>query len=148
MKTRPFHKLPQAAVLAAACMLSATALAQSASGRPVRMIVGSAPAGPSDVQARLIVPKMSDVLGVSIIVDNRPSNNAIVGMEIGAKAPPDGHTFIIGNSGTHAVNATLYKSLPYDAVTDFIPVSQLSTTGMVVAANAKLPGTSIQELAA
>ena len=100
------------------------------------MIVGSAPAGPSDVQARLIVPKMSDVLGVSIIVDNRPSNNAIIGMEIGSKSPPDGHTFIIGNSGTHAVNATLYKSLPYDPVNDFIPVSQLSTTGMVVAANA------------
>ena len=57
-------------------------------------------------------------------------------------------TYIIGNSGTHAVNATLYKSLPYDAVADFIPVSQLSTTGMVVAANAKLPGTSIQDLAA
>ena len=110
--------LPQAAALVAACVLSATALAQSTSGRPVRMIVGSAPAGPSDVQARLIVPKMSDVLGVSIIVDNRPSNNAIVGMEIGAKAPPDGHTFIIGNSGTHAVNATLYKSLPYDAVAE------------------------------
>ena len=112
------------------------------------MIVGSAPAGPSDVQARLIVPKMSEVLGVSIIVDNRPSNNAIIGMEIGSKSPPDGHTFIIGNSGTHAVNATLYKSLPYDPVNDFIPVSQLSTTGMVVAANAKLPGTTIQDLAA
>jgi tripartite-type tricarboxylate transporter receptor subunit TctC len=132
----------------AATLLAVSAFAQNSSSRPVRMVVGSAPGGPSDVQARLIVPKMSEVLGVSIIVDNRPSNNAIIGMEIGAKAPPDGHTLIIGNSGTHAVNATLYKSLPYDAITDFIPVSQLSTTGMVVAANAKLPGTTIQELAA
>lgn len=148
MKPGSKYMLSKIVALAATCVLSATALAQSSSGRPVRMIVGSAPAGPSDVQARLIVPKMSEVLGVSIIVDNRPSNNAIIGMEIGAKSPPDGHTFIIGNSGTHAVNATLYKSLPYDAVTDFIPVSQLSTTGMVVAANAKLPGTSIQDLAA
>jgi tripartite-type tricarboxylate transporter receptor subunit TctC len=148
MKTYSATPLRQIAAFAAATLLCAGALAQSSSGRPVRMIVGSAPAGPSDVQARLIVPKMSEVLGVSIIVDNRPSNNAIIGMEIGAKAPPDGHTYIIGNSGTHAVNATLYKSLPYDAVTDFIPVTQLSTTGMVVAANAKLPGTSIQDLAA
>jgi tripartite-type tricarboxylate transporter receptor subunit TctC len=145
--TRPVQLAAYCALAAAIC-LPAMAVAQLSSGRPVRMIVGSAAAGPSDVQARLIVPKMSEVLGVSIIVDNRPSNNAIVGMEIGAKAPPDGHTLIIGNSGTHAVNATLYKSLPYDAVLDFIPVSQLSTTGMVVAANAKLPGTSIQELAA
>lgn len=145
--TLPF-RIFSAAVCAAAALCCVTAYAQSSSGRPVRMIVGSAPAGPSDVQARLIVPKMSDVLGVSIIVDNRPSNNAIIGMEIGSKSPPDGHTFIIGNSGTHAVNATLYKSLPYDPVNDFIPVSQLSTTGMVVAANAKLPGTTIQDLAA
>lgn len=146
-KPNPILFFQLSALLAAGCFATAS-IAQTASGRPVRMIVGSAPAGPSDVQARLIVPKMSEVLGVSIIVDNRPSNNAIVGMEIGAKSLPDGHTLIIGNSGTHAVNATLYKSLPYDAVTDFIPVSQLSTTGMVVAANAKLPGTTIQELAA
>jgi tripartite-type tricarboxylate transporter receptor subunit TctC len=90
---------------------------------------------------------MSEVLAVTVIVDNRASSNGIVGMEIASKALPDGHTFAIGNSGTHAVNAYLYKKLPYDPVRDFTPVTQFSTTGMVVAANARLPGTVIQDLA-
>jgi tripartite-type tricarboxylate transporter receptor subunit TctC len=135
-------------VLAAATCLPAPLCAQITGNRPVRLVVGSAPGGPSDVQARLLVPKMSDVLGVTVIVDNRASNNGVVGMEIASRQPPDGHNFAVGNSGTHAVNATLYKKLPYDPVRDFTPVTQFSTTGMVVAANAKLPGASIQELAA
>ncbi len=148
MNTYPTRFWCIAAVVAAASSVAATAIAQTTAGRPVRLVVGSAPGGPSDVQARLLVPKMTEVLGVTVIVDNRASSNGIVGMEIASKAPPDGHTFAIGNSGTHAVNAYLYKKLPYDPVRDFTPVSQFSTTGMIVAANAKLPGTSIQELAA
>ncbi len=135
------------ATIAVAC-LSATAFAQSSPNRPIRLVVGSAPGGPSDVQARLLVPKLTEVMGATIIVDNRASSNGILGMEIASKAPADGNTFAVGNSGTHAVNAYLYKNLPYDPVRDFTPVSQFSTTGMVVAANARLPGTSIQELAA
>ena len=140
------HLLRVSATLAAAC-LAAAAFAQTP-GRPIRMIVGSAPGGPSDVQIRLLVPKMTEVLGASIIVDNRASSNGILGMDIAAKSPPDGNTFAVGNSGTHAINAYLYKNLPYDPLRDFIPVSQFSTTGMVVAANARLPGTTIQDLAA
>lgn len=137
-----------AAVLLCASGFATAALAQNSSNRPVRMIVGSAPGGPSDVQIRLLVPKMTEAMGVTIIVDNRASNNGIVGMEIASKSLPDGNTFAVGNSGTHAVNAYLYKNLPYDPVRDFTPVSQFATTGMVVAANARLPGNSIQELAA
>ncbi len=134
--------------LVAAALLAAFASAQSPSNRPVRIIVGSAPGGPSDVQARLLVPKMGEMLGATMIVDNRASNNGIVGMEIAARAPADGHSYAVGNSGTHAVNAYLYKSLPYDPVRDFIPVSQFSTTGLVVAGKASLPGAAIHELAA
>lgn len=149
MKTSLVTSCCKFAVLAAtAACLSAPTLAQISSDRPVRLVVGSAPGGPSDVQARLLVPKMTEVLNTTVIVDNRPSNNGIVGMEIASKAPPDGHNFAVGNSGTHAVNATLYKKLPYDPVRDFIPVTQFSTTGMVVAANARLPGSAIQDLAA
>ena len=68
--------------------------AQTAIKRPIRSIVASPPGGPSDVQMRLFAPKMGEALGQTIVVDNRPSNNAIVGMEIGAKSLPDGHTFI------------------------------------------------------
>ena len=123
-------------------------IAAAQSQRPIRMLVASAPAGPSDVQARLVSPKMGEALGQTIIVDNRASNNGVVASELCARAAPDGYTICVGNSGTHAVNATLYKKLPYDVVRDFTAVSQFSTTGMVVAANPKLPGNAVQELAA
>jgi tripartite-type tricarboxylate transporter receptor subunit TctC len=132
-----------AALVALAC---SSAIAQSQ--RPVRVLVASAPAGPSDVQARLLVPKMSEALGQSLIVDNRASNNGIFATELCAKAAGDGNTVCVGNSGTHAVNATLYQKLPYDVLRDFAAISQFSTTGMVVAANAKLPGTKLQDLVA
>jgi tripartite-type tricarboxylate transporter receptor subunit TctC len=134
-----------AGLAAVAGLTSPDAAAQSQ--RPVRVLVASAPAGPSDVQARLLVPKMSEALGQTLIVDNRASNNGVVASELCARANPDGATICVGNSGTHAVNATLYKKLPYDIIRDFAPISEFATTGMVVAANAKLlPGTGLQDL--
>src|SRR5687768_12548271 len=128
-----------AGAVAAGLILTA-GLANAQSHRPLRVLVASAPAGPSDVQARLLTPKMSESLGQTLIVDNRASNNGVFASELCAKANADGYTVCVGNSGTHAVNATLYQKLPYDVIRDFAPVSQFSTTGMVVAANPKLPG--------
>jgi tripartite-type tricarboxylate transporter receptor subunit TctC len=93
------------------------------------MLVASAPGGPSDLQIRLLVPVKSEVMGQTLIVDNRPSANGVLATGIASKANPDGHTFTVGNSGTHAVNATLYRKLAYDPIRDFAPVSQFSTTG-------------------
>jgi tripartite-type tricarboxylate transporter receptor subunit TctC len=135
-----------AAVAAMCCAVPALVAAQNQ--RPLRVLVASAPAGPSDVQARLLVPRMSEALGQTLIVDNRASNNGVFATEVCAKATPDGYTVCVGNSGTHAVNATLYQKLPYDVLRDFAPVSEFATTGMVVAANAKLPGTTLQDLVA
>lgn len=138
-------------VLAASMVLalvSDATLAQGLGKRPVRILVASPPGGPSDTQIRLLVPKMSEMLGQTLIVDNRPSNNGVVASEIASKAAPDGLTFAVGNSGTHAVNATLYAQLPYDILRDFAPISQFSTTGLVVAANPRLPGHSVQDLVA
>src|ERR1044071_1620944 len=101
-------------VTASVVFMSGNAVAQSQ--RPVRVLVASAPAGPSDVQARLLVPKMSETLGRTLIVDNRASNNGVFASELCAKANPDGYTICVGNSGTHAVNATLYQKLPYDVI--------------------------------
>lgn len=120
--------------------------AESYAKRPIRVLVASAPSGPSDVQIRLLVPKMTEVLGQSLIVDNRASNNGVVASEITAKATPDGYTIQVGNSGTHAINAGLYKHLAYDPVRDFAPISQFSTTGLVVAANPKMPGHGFGDL--
>jgi tripartite-type tricarboxylate transporter receptor subunit TctC len=152
--TRPAqaHGGPPRLKLAFVCLAvmcaTASGLAPAQTQRPIRVLVVSPPAGPSDVQARLIVPKMSEALGRTIVIDNRPSNNGVVASELCAKAAPDGYTVCVGNSGTHAVNATLYKQLPYDVIRDFAPVSEFSTTGMVVAANPKLPGTTLGDLIA
>ena len=136
------------ALLTAALCVCAGAQAQTASKRPIRSIVASPPGGPSDVQMRLLVPKMSEVLGQTIVVDNRPSNNGVLGGELCAKAAPDGLTICVGNSGTHAINATLYRSLPYDIIRDFQPISMISTTGLVLALNPKVPVGSLQDLTA
>ncbi len=134
--------------LSLACLTMATSLAQSPAKRPVRILVGSAPAGPSDVQIRLLVPTMAEMLGQVLIVDNRASANGVLAAELAATAAPDGHTLVVGNSGTHAVNATLYTKLGYDPIRDFAPISQFSTTGLVVAGHPRLPGKSIFDLAA
>ena len=90
--------------------------------RPIRIVVGVPPGGPSDTAIRLIAPKMSEALGQPLVVDNRPGSNGVMGTEIASKAAPDGLTFNVGNSGTHAINASLYRKLPYDPVGDFAPV--------------------------
>jgi tripartite-type tricarboxylate transporter receptor subunit TctC len=138
-----------AALFAAlACCVAVAAQAQIAPKRPLRAIVASPPGGPSDVQMRLLAPKMAEALGQTIVVDNRPSNNGIVGAELCARATPDGLTICVGNSGTHAINATLYRKLPYDILRDFQPVSQIGTTGLVLAINPKLPARDLQEFVA
>jgi|SoiMethySBSTD1v2_1073268.scaffolds.fasta_scaffold195791_1 tripartite-type tricarboxylate transporter receptor subunit TctC len=130
----------------AMAVLLACGNASAQTQRPVRILVPSPPAGPSDVQIRLLVPKMSEVLGQTLIVDNRASANGVLAGELAAHATPDGYTLAVGNSGTHAVNATLYEKLPYDPVRDFAPITLFSTTGMVLAANPKLPGGKLQDL--
>ena len=134
--------------LCVACLTATTVFAQGTPKRPIRILVGSAPAGPSDVQIRLLLPTMAEVLGQVLIVDNRASANGVLASELAARSAPDGHTLLVGNSGTHAVNATLYKKLAYDPIRDFVPITQFSTTGLVVAGHPRLPGKSIFDLAA
>lgn len=131
-----------------ACCASSSAYTQTLIKRPIRSIVVSPPGGPSDVQMRLFAPKMGEALGQTIVVDNRPSNNGIVGAELCARASTDGYTICAGNSGTHAINQTLYRKLPYDVMRDFQPISSMGLTGMVVAIHPKLPAANLQEFVA
>jgi tripartite-type tricarboxylate transporter receptor subunit TctC len=134
--------------LAVIAFVSSPALAQLGVKRPIRAIVVSPPGGPSDVQMRLFAPRMSEALGQTIVVDNRASNNGIVGAELCARAATDGLTICAGNSGTHAINQTLYRKLPYDVIRDFQPISSMGLTGMVVAIHPKLPAANLQEFIA
>jgi len=111
----------------------------------VRLLVPSPPGGPSDFAARLIAPGLSEALGRNVVVDARQSVNGILSMEVAAKAAPDGSTLAIGNSGTHIMNAGLYKKLPYDPVRDFVPISQLISAGTVLVAHPKIVPASFKD---
>ena len=114
--------------------------------RPVRLLVVSAPGGPSDAVARLVAPRLAESLARNVVVDNRPSVNGVLACELAAKAAPDGATLLLGNSGTHAVNVTMYSNLPYDPVRDFVPVSQLVQFGSVLLAHPKIAPRDFHEL--
>ncbi|MCC6535720.1 MAG: tripartite tricarboxylate transporter substrate binding protein [Burkholderiales bacterium] len=140
-----------ARVLVMACalaLLPASGSAQLPAQRPIRVLVSAAPGGAADVQIRLLLPAMSAALGQRLLVDNRASANDAAAAETAAKAAPDGHTLVVGNSASHALNAALYAHPAYDPIRDFAPISQLTTTGFVLTAHPRLPGKSIADLAA
>ena len=127
---------------------SAGAAAVDFPNRPIRLLVVSAAGGPSDGVARLVAPRLAEALSRNVVVDNRPSVTGVLACELAAKAAPDGTTLILGNSGTHAVNASLMSNLPYDPVRDFAPVSQLVLFGSVLLAHPKITPRNFQELIA
>ena len=146
-------KLGYALRLAAICgailtFTSAPVAAQDTSRRPIRLLVPSPAGGPSDFAARLISPKLSEALGRNVIVDNRQSVNGILATEIAAKSPPDGNTLVIGNNGTMVMNHGLYKKLPYDALRDFVPITQLVSAGTALVASPKFTPQTFKDFVA
>lgn len=108
---------------------------QPLGGKPVRLLVPSSPGGPSDFVARMIAPGLTEALGRNVVVDSRSSVGGIIAAELTARATPDGSTLAIGNNGTHAINPSLYRSLPYDPQRDFAPISQIVSSSMVLVAS-------------
>jgi tripartite-type tricarboxylate transporter receptor subunit TctC len=100
--------------------------------KTVQIIVPNPSGGGPDFIARLIAPKLGETLRQNVIVDNRASANGIVGTELAARAVPDGSVIAFGNAGTPAINATLYKKLPYDPVRNFAAVSHLASATLVL----------------
>lgn len=144
MKTRNVI-VAAAALMAFGCV---GAFGQGVGGKPVRLLVPVPPGGPTDFAARLVAPRLSEALGQNVVVDNRGSANGIVGAEIAARAAPDGLTLIMGNSGTHAINAGLYRKLPYDPQRDFVAITEVLASGMVLVANPRLAAGSLKEFIA
>jgi hypothetical protein len=144
---RPFG-IFAALVLLLAGSLATAVHAQGEQKRPIRLLVPSAPGGPSDFAARLISNRLGEALGQSVIVDNRQSVNGIIASEIAARAVPDGNTLLIGNIGTMVMNTGLYKKLPYDPERDFLPISQLVSAGTALVANPKFPANNFNEFVA
>ena len=112
----------------------------------VRIVVPNAAGGPNDLAGRMIAPKLSEALQQSVIVENRASANGVTGAEYVAHAEPDGTVLAVGNSGTHAVNVTLYKNPTYDPERDFAAVSEIIFSSLVLVAHPSVKATNIGEL--
>jgi tripartite-type tricarboxylate transporter receptor subunit TctC len=135
-----------AALIAAAA--PAAALSQDWPNRPVTLVVPFAPAGAFDVMARVFTPYLTQILGQQVIVENVGAAAGIVGTNRVAKATPDGYTFLLGTVGTHAYNPSLYKKLPYNAVTDFAPVALVAEQPMVLITRKDFPADTLPEFIA
>lgn len=116
--------------------------------RPIRMVILVTPGGGSDVTARALAQKLTATWGQQVIVDNRPGAGGIVGMEITAKANPDGYTLVLGTIGPVAVNPSLHDRLPYDPAKDFDPVARAVSALNVLVVHPTLPVNSVKDLVA
>jgi tripartite-type tricarboxylate transporter receptor subunit TctC len=114
-------------------------------GRPVKIIVPFAPAGPTDIMARIVAAHLGDAIGGSVIVDNRAGAGGNIGIGVAAHAEPDGYTLLI-TSSAYVVNPGLYAKIPYDPYNDFAPIAELGTSPNVILADPKLGINSIAEL--
>ena len=145
MKIRS-HRLT-AALAAALAVAAANALAQPYPSRPVRMVVPLSAGGFADVPARIIAPRLSEALGQTVFVENKPGAGATIGTEFVARSKPDGYTLLF--TGTpHVISPALYKNLPYDPLKDFAPVMLVASGPYVLVVNPQLPVHSVQELIA
>ena len=119
---------------------------QSYPARPVRLIVTYPPGGNVDITARIIGPTLGELLGQTVVVDNRGGGGGNVGAHLVAKAAPDGHTLLMGSSGPLSVNPVVVPNLPYDSVKDYAPISLVHVVPLVVLAGQKSGIGSIREL--
>ena len=138
------RNLAAVAVLASLC---ATAFAQNYPARPIRMILGFAPGGSTDLVARVVAQKMSESWGQQVVVDNRPGANGIIGADLVAKANADGYSLLLSSIGPMAINASLYK-MPYDIVADFAPVTYTGNVTNLLVVHPSVAATNVKELIA
>lgn len=134
-----------ATLLAAAAMVAGSAAAQQYPVRPIRIIVGFAPGGPTDVIARIMAQKLTESLGQQVVVDNRSGAGGNIGIGMAANATPDGYTLLVVSSAL-VLNPGLYAKIPYDAEKSFSPVSNMAASPNIYVAHPSVPAKSMQEL--
>jgi tripartite-type tricarboxylate transporter receptor subunit TctC len=136
------------AIAAALLALGATATAQDWPTRTITLIVPFSPGGGIDASARLQALALGEILGQTIVVENVGAAAGTIGSGRVAKATPDGYTFLVGNSGTHAYSQSLYKRKPYDSLADFEPIGMVTESPRLLVARKGLPVNNLQELIA
>ncbi|MGQ0525189.1 MAG: Bug family tripartite tricarboxylate transporter substrate binding protein [Betaproteobacteria bacterium] len=142
-----YSRLTIAGLVAAAFVVPVShAQTETYPSRPVRMIVPFPPGGSTDIMARVVAQKLTEKLGQQVIVDNRGGAGGTIGMNIAAKAPPDGYTLMMSTSITHTVGASLYSKLPYNVLTDFAPITLAASVPLLFVVNPGVPAKSVKEL--
>lgn len=116
--------------------------------KDITFIVPWPPGGGADIMARLIGAAIAEKLDTNVVVDNRPGAAGIVGTQLATKAPPDGHTLLLGSTGPNTIAKALYKNLPYDPIEDLTPITQITSLPLLLSVNADLPVKTVQELIA
>jgi tripartite-type tricarboxylate transporter receptor subunit TctC len=141
------RRLILAAVAAALASLG-HAQAQGYPTRPVTLVLGFAPGGPSDVMARILSRKLEQLLGQPLVIENRPGAGGNIAAELVARAAPDGHTLLLANSGILAANISLYKKVNFDPVRDFAPLTLVGAQPNVLLVHPSVPAKTLAELIA
>jgi tripartite-type tricarboxylate transporter receptor subunit TctC len=135
------------ALMALAALVAANAFAQHFPSKPVSIVVPYPPGGATDVIARLVAQKLSDVWGQPVIVNNRPGAGTVLGAETVARSPGDGYTLYM-TTAAHTISASLYKKLSYDPMKDFAPITLTSVVPLVLVVTPSLPPKTLPELIA
>jgi tripartite-type tricarboxylate transporter receptor subunit TctC len=125
-----------------------SALAQGYPAKSIRIVVPFPPGGNSDVNARIIAQPLQELLGQTVVIENRSGAGGMIGSELVAKAPADGYTLVLGSDGPTTISPLIYRRPPYDPIRDFAPVSMLSLTAMVIVVHPLVPAKNVKELIA
>ena len=127
--------------------ITGSAWAQAYPSKPVRLVVGFVAGGPTDALARIVAQRLGGALGQQVLVENRGGADGVIGADSVAKSPPDGHTLFFATSG-HAINASLYKSVPYRTADDFEAITRIGDSPNILAVTPSLPVKDLRELIA
>jgi tripartite-type tricarboxylate transporter receptor subunit TctC len=147
MQRKHFVHATLAALGLITALAQAPAAAQAYPNRPVKIVVPFATGGPADVYARFIAQRLSDSLGQSFVIDNKPGGGSVIGTDLAAKSPADGYTLLM-MSNTHTVNETLIPNKPFNLMRDFVGVAPVNYSDLVLVAHPSVPAANLRELIA
>jgi len=134
--------------IAAVFAISPAVHGQQYPTKAIRFIVPFPPGGATDIVTRVVAQKLTDAFGRQVVVENRGGAGGVVGCETAARAAPDGYTLVMGTTGTHPINASLYPKLSYDPVRDFAPITRSALLPNLIVAHPSLPAKNVKELIA
>ncbi len=147
MRRQTFIRTSLAVIGLASVLAHTSASAQAYPSRAVKIVVPFAAGGPADVYARFIAQRLTEALGQSYIVDNKPGAGSVIGTDVAAKSPADGYTLLL-MSNTHTVNETLIPNKPFHLMRDFVAVAPINYSDLVLVANPKVPANNLKEFIA